>query len=351
MIATFDEVIGHERATRVLSASIASGRVHHAWVFAGPSGVGKHGAAVAFAGALLDPTTTVGTDGIARPEAGSAVQDMIRRDAHPDLHLISKELAEFSSDAGVRSRKRLTIAKAVIEERLLGPIARAATLDEGGLASKVFIVDEAELLDRSLGNAPTQASMLKTLEEPPVGSVLILVTSNEHRLLATIRSRCQRVAFGPLGDSEMTQWCDASGLGLDGPAREWVLWFAQGAPGRVATAAESGLFEAFGELEPFIRDVEAGRASVELAPRLAGLVDEWAKERVKRDPKHSKESANREAAELVFAVLAERGRGRLRTGDADGALRMIDAVREAESHAARNVNTKFVFEQLVSAMG
>lgn len=207
------EILGQDRAIGTLESAVASGRVHHAWIFSGPKGVGKHTAAWAFAAALLDPGTRVegerlieaGDDGEGEPTEARRLLD---RGAHPDLHLVRKELARYSEDSGVRKRVLSNIPKAVIDEFLLQPMSRAATRRDGGLVSKVFIIDEAELLDRSIRNAPTQASLLKTLEEPPTGSVIILVTSNEGRLIPTIRSRCQRVSFGLLDDAAMQRWIE-----------------------------------------------------------------------------------------------------------------------------------------------
>jgi hypothetical protein len=214
-------ILGQGRAVDTLTAAIATGRVHHAWIFSGPKGVGKHTAARAFAAALLDPATRVENGRLIEPPIAPAAAQadathdpaleprrLLDAGVHPDLHLISKELARFSRDTSVQKRVLSSIPKAVIDEFLLQPIARAATRRDGGLISKAFIIDEAELLDRSVRHAPTQASLLKTLEEPPPGSLLILVTSNEGRLLPTIRSRCQRVTFGLLDEADMRQWVE-----------------------------------------------------------------------------------------------------------------------------------------------
>lgn len=210
--ARLGAILGQDRAIATLSAAVASGRVHHAWIFSGPKGVGKHTAARAFAAALLDPGTRHEGGRIIEPVPGDAAASEARRllDAgtHPDLHLIYKELARFSEDASVRKRVLSNIPKPVIDEFLLQPIARAATRQDGSKITKAFIIDEAELLDRSIRHATTQASLLKTLEEPPPGSLIILVTSNEGRLIPTIRSRCQRVPFGLLDESAMQQWIE-----------------------------------------------------------------------------------------------------------------------------------------------
>src|SRR5690606_4650358 len=116
---------------------------------------------------------------------------------HPDLHVVTKELARYSEDRSTRERKLTQIPVDVLRTELIEPVYRAAQMGHG----KVFIVDEAELL-----NDAGQNAMLKTLEEPPAGTTIILVTSIQDRLLPTIRSRCQRVAFVPLPDSVVSRW-------------------------------------------------------------------------------------------------------------------------------------------------
>ncbi|MGP1346029.1 MAG: hypothetical protein ACTS3F_05080 [Phycisphaerales bacterium] len=213
--ARLTDILGQDRAIATLNSAVASGRVHHAWIFSGPKGVGKFTAATAFAAALLDPDTRIEDGRVVEAlpgDRGSEARSLLDRGAHPDLHIIRKELARFSDDSSVRSRVLSTIPKPVVDRFLLQPIARAPVRRDGGLISKAFIIDEAELLDRSTRHAPNQASLLKTLEEPPAGSVIILVTSNEGRLIPTVRSRCQRVAFGLLSDEDMRGWMERMGV-------------------------------------------------------------------------------------------------------------------------------------------
>ncbi|MCA9312073.1 MAG: AAA family ATPase, partial [Phycisphaerales bacterium] len=258
-LTSISQVIGHERAKTTLRAALQSGRVHHAWIFSGPIGVGKRTMAEAFASMLLDPTTALDLAGEFEPDPDSETQRLLSRRAHPDLHIITKELALYSDERKIRESRQRTIAKDVIDTHLLGPIALASTLHTDSRASKVFIIDEAELLDASKSNARTQASMLKTMEEPPPGSVIILVTSNEERLLTTIRSRCQRVVFGTLDDLQMKAWMKRAGLDLSGTEAQWTLAFAQGSPGRVMQAVETGLYAWARALEPQLQALDAGR--------------------------------------------------------------------------------------------
>src|SRR5690606_34736066 len=137
------------------------------------------------------------------------------------------------------------------------PITRAASVrSEGSLASKVFIVDEAELLRSNLA---VQNAILKTLEEPPPGSVIILITSAEEALLPTIRSRCQRVVFRALEDADMEGWFRHSGIDAKGAERDWLLWYAAGAPGRALEAAQTGLYAWMEAMGKPLKETESGR--------------------------------------------------------------------------------------------
>ena len=346
---TFDDLIGHPRAAETLDASITSGKVHHAWIFHGPQGIGKFTAALAFAALLLDPETTPDLTGRVRPDPRSRVQHLLRTGTHPDLHVIRKELARFSENASVRNSKLTTIPKDVIETRLLAPAYRASN-ETGGLASKVFIIDEAELLDRSTTNAVSQNALLKTLEEPPEGTVIILVTSNEDRLLPTIRSRSQRVAFAPLDDDAMRAWinsADHDGAPLQ--QSDWLLTYAAGRPGRYLEALETGLDSWQSTLAPALAKADAGQYDALLAPAMHALTDEWAKAWVARDDKRSKEAANRMALERLFSMIAEHARTNLADpARAPIALGMIDAVTRAERLLASNVQPALVLEGLAA---
>ena len=143
----------------LLARAIAGGRVAHAYAFIGPAGSGRKAAAMEFERALL------GTD----------------RAAHPDLHVISPTPPE--------DRPRGPLAIRIDDVRALG---RAALLAPAMGPWKVFIVGDA---DRMTGESPQ--AFLKTLEEPPARTVIILILSRARAVPATVLSRCQIVRFLP----------------------------------------------------------------------------------------------------------------------------------------------------------
>ncbi len=354
---SLDDIVGQQQGVATLRSAMISGRVHHAWVFCGPEGVGKRTTAEAFAAAILDGSTGPDLAGNLAPDSDSHIQSMIRAGTHPDLHVITKELARHSDDSKVRAQKLMTIPRDVIDTHLLAPIARAASVrSEGSLASKVFIVDEAELLDRSTSHAPVQNSILKTLEEPPAGSVVILITSAEDALLTTIRSRCQRVAFLPLDDASMEQWMKRSGIEATGAERDWLLWYAAGSPGMALEAAQTGLYRWVESLEKPLEQVEAGRFSPALGTIMAGLIEEWAKAWVDGRENASKEAANVVAVRHMLSIIAERARQRMRASmDADSqvverSLRTLDVITDAERHIAAHVHLASAMENLAARL-
>ncbi len=356
------EIVGHARALATLGSAFGSGRLHHAWIFAGPKGVGKFTAALGFAAAALDPTARVGKDGVPTADPMSRVQQMLRSGTHPDFHVVVKELARFSNDKSVRDQKLRNIPVDVLKHHVILPIELSATLSEGGRASKVFIIDEAEKIDLT-----GQNQLLKTLEEPAPGSLLILVTSAEESLLPTVRSRCQRVGFSPLSADEMGRWMHTSetferlgGRELDARTLEWMLSIASGSPGMLVDSLVRGMAEWGPKLVPMLDRAVRGEYVLELGPAMAGIADQLAVAEAERNANASKETANRDAGRIMLRIASERVRQSLRArgGDPEGlerGTRAIDAIVEAERLIDRNVNTVFVMESavvgLVGAMG
>jgi DNA polymerase-3 subunit delta' len=177
---------GQRRAVERLTATLAKGTVHHAYLFHGPDGVGKELTARALAQALLCPEA---------PQEGCgqcSTCTRIEHFAHPDVtfvapeeELIARKMAGRSDFTGTPSRDIKVEQVRRLQERL---VLRAL---EG--KRKVAIVARAHHLNPSAQNA-----FLKTLEEPPDETTLILITERPEMLLPTLRSRMSKVAFEPL---------------------------------------------------------------------------------------------------------------------------------------------------------
>lgn len=157
-----ERITGQPRVVELLRRALDSGRVAHAYAFAGPKGSGRTATALAFAAELL---------------GGDAV-------THPDLHVLEPTPPE-TNPKGARA-----IRLGAIRE-----LERRASLRPVRAARKVFVIDDA---DRMTGEAPQ--AFLKTLEEPPAATVIILVLPHRRALPATVLSRCQIVRFEPRRD-------------------------------------------------------------------------------------------------------------------------------------------------------
>lgn len=348
-------ILGQQRAVAALGRALASGQLHHAWILHGPQGVGKFRAATALARIALDPQATAASRAALDPPQGTPIARMIDAGTHPDLHVIRKELAAISESRELRDRKQMNIPLDLLRERMIGGIAgdgrhhesavfRTAAMGHG----KVFIVDEAELLD-----ADAQNAMLKTLEEPPPGTVIVLVTQHEDRLLPTIRSRCQRVAFGPLDAASMREWWEREGPEVAAEDRAFVEAFAEGSPGMAARAAGHGIAAWRRELWPLLEQLESGEFPANLGERLSEIAEQFAKGIVDADENASKDAANRQAVRLLARLLGLRVRQSLaRAGDDPAALARwlgaSEALAEFERHVRSNVNLKHAFANLVA---
>ena len=380
-MSAMDRILGQARAVDVLQTQLAGDRLHHAYVFSGPTGVGKCTTALAFARLLLchapqrDLTgrlTACETceacrlipaqpnDRAESEQAGPTdqVDDAVPAaltTAHPDLHMVTKELARFSDDKTIRDRKQTQIPVEVLREHLLDPVQRAPRLGHG----KVFIIDEAEML-----NPTGQNLLLKTLEEPPAGTTLVLVTASEDRLLPTIRSRCHRIAFVPLPDDTVRQWLDEHASELIERDRQWLMEFASGSLGRAQLALDYELTAWAETVLPAMDQMAKGAPTGTLGQQIAECIDGFARQWVDDHPGASKEAANKLAADLMGAMIAARARSRMRSlaeqcpaGDIDTGetqltpwLGVIDAVERMRQLLATNVNVSLVCDHLVTSL-
>jgi DNA polymerase III gamma/tau subunit len=156
-------IVDQPRAVALLRRALASDRVAHAYAFVGPAGAGRMTTALAFAAELLGNPSR----------------------QHPDLHVVVPTPPE-SNPRGARA-----IRIGAIRE-----LERQAALRPAMAPRKVFIVDEAE---RMTGEAPQ--AFLKTLEEPPAATIIILILPRARAVPATVLSRCHVVRFAPRDDA------------------------------------------------------------------------------------------------------------------------------------------------------
>ena len=189
-------LIGHESAEREFLAAWDSGRLAHAWLIAGPRGIGKATLAYRMARHALSQSGDAGEDLFGAPPKPtslnmSAENPIFRRVAsmgHADFRAVERPWAD------AKQIKRKTVI-GVDEVREIGAFL-SMTPAEGGW--RAIVIDAADEMNANAANA-----VLKILEEPPERALLFLVAHNADRLLPTIRSRCRRLDLRPLGEQQV----------------------------------------------------------------------------------------------------------------------------------------------------
>lgn len=180
-------LIGQQDAERTLLTAYRSGRMHHAWLLAGPEGIGKATLAYRFARFALTHPQEAGPgpgQDLATPQ-DSAVYGQVAALSHPGLLVLQRPWQDQT--------KRFATAITVAEVRRLRSFL-GRTAEHGHW--RIVIVDRAEELNISAANA-----LLKSLEEPPPRTVFLLATSAPGRLPITVRSRCRTLRLRPLEES------------------------------------------------------------------------------------------------------------------------------------------------------
>lgn len=293
-------IAGQDKAVERFEAAWKGRRLHHAWLLAGPKGVGKATFAMAAATRVLAEAAgpTIVSPGLSTP-ADHPIARLLAAGSHPDF----------------RGLERL--------ERPTGGLARNISVDQvrslGDLlavtpsmsAWRAIVIDAADDLEASAANA-----LLKMLEEPPANTLFFLVSHAPGRLLPTIRSRCRRLDFAKLGDDAMTSLLSNSLSGANSEEIKRLVELAGGSIGRALAIAELDLAPLEGEALAILKqgDPDNSRRS-KLASALGG-----------------KASADRYAAflELVPGLIANEALGL----EGEQRRRALDAYAKARETAA-----------------
>ena len=170
----FNNLVGNSSAKEILKNSVKYSHISHSYIFSGPPGVGKKLFALEFA-------RLINCESEMQENCKCSSCNKIKRMIHPDVSLLEYEGEKTIKIDHVRSD---------LEERVyLSPFESSY---------KIFIVDDADRMNNNAQNA-----FLKTLEEPPAFSIIILVTQSINHIIPTIKSRCQIVNFSPLEDKHI----------------------------------------------------------------------------------------------------------------------------------------------------
>lgn len=204
---TFSPLRGHHEQMEAFRLAAAQGRLASTFLFVGPSGIGKRTFALQLAQALLcESSSEQQLDACGHCSACL----MTAAQTHPDLMLLAKP-----------ADKRDIPVEMIVGER--GKRRQEGLCHWIGMrpfrgCRKIAVIDDADFLNQEGAN-----SLLKTLEEPPSGSLIILIGTNEQRQLPTIRSRCQIVRFDPLSIEDVAELLVLHNLAEDSEqAQQWA---------------------------------------------------------------------------------------------------------------------------------
>ncbi|MDZ4306656.1 DNA polymerase III subunit delta' [Allopontixanthobacter sp.] len=211
-------LIGHDEPWREWREAAAGGRMHHAWLLTGKSGLGKMQFAVAAAREL------VAEPGVHQP-AGD----------HPDIHILTHLPKDEKEDKKQAEGKPFELKRNITIGQIRAMQQRLTTRPTLG-ERRAIIIDPADDMEKSASNA-----LLKSLEEPPRGTFFLLVAHRPARLLPTIRSRCRTLRFPLVGDDRMRSLLSHEVPEADHDAVDAAVAAASGSPGAVLNFITSNL--------------------------------------------------------------------------------------------------------------
>lgn len=182
----FENVIGNQKIKILLTNTVQSNNLLHSYLFTGVDGIGKSIFAREFAKMILC------TSSKQKPcdTCKSCIE--FQGNSHPDFLQIDPEEGKTIKIEQIRYLQEKIAEKPITSDK------------------KVYIINDCDTMTREASN-----SLLKTLEEPPSYAILILITANESKLLATIKSRCTKIAFSPLNEEEIKNFLTSKQLQED----------------------------------------------------------------------------------------------------------------------------------------
>ncbi len=257
---TYD-LLGHAAAERAFLDSWDSGRMHHAWLLAGPRGIGKATLAyriarfvLAAGGApsLLEDPQPAG-DGLAIA-ADHPIARQVAGGGHPDLLTVERS---------VNPKSGKLRGEIVVED--VRRLSSFLALTTAASAWRVVVVDVADEMNRNAANA-----LLKGLEEPPLRTLFLLVSHRPGRLLPTIRSRCRVLSLSALDEDQVVTLLPSFCPGLAEEETLAVARLSDGSIGRALALADAGGAALYRELVGLLAD--GGRFDVKAVHALAGRV-------------------------------------------------------------------------------
>jgi DNA polymerase-3 subunit delta' len=333
----WQRVRGHDALARAFQRAVRRGRLAHAYLFTGPPGVGKHLFALELAKGLLceaerEPGALEACD-----RCPSCVQ--VEAGTHPDFYQAARpaDAHEFPIE-------------------LMRELCQSFALRSARGRGKVILIDGADDLNEESANC-----FLKTLEEPPPGSVLILIGSSPDRQLATVVSRCQVVRFTPLPREIVADLLREQGV-EDPALRERLARISEGSPGLARELADPTLWAFRRRLLDEL--AQPSPDSVTLATDWTALVEEAGKESASQrgrarlvlrlltdflaDALAASEGADPQRVEADDRPAVEKLAARLGT---ERLLLLLERCLDADMQVERRVQLVLVLEALLDSLG
>ncbi|HEX7586255.1 MAG TPA: AAA family ATPase [Patescibacteria group bacterium] len=299
-------IIGHSKIIKILDRSIKKEKVAQAYIFSGPMGVGKFTVALNFSKKLLGIGPSTGSISSLQARSGRV---------NPDLIIITPEVEEKK---GILKKKDIKIEK-------IRELQHLIALSSSGGQYRVVIIDDADRLNKASQNA-----LLKTLEEPNRGLVLILVVQDEKKILPTIMSRCQKIKFGTVMRSDLEKIIPSGTK-----EKEEIIFWSLGRPGLMVELSKNN-----DELD----------FRIEALGLLKGLFTKNIPEKFSFAEKLSKDINLAEKTLNIWMVALREsllGEKRLINFSQSGSLKLIDEIGESLGIIKNtNSNAKLILENL-----
>jgi DNA polymerase-3 subunit delta' len=215
-------IFGHSEAVEQFRKAWESRSLHHAWLLAGPRGVGKAHFARAAATRILAEAAgpTFDASGLETPQ-DHPIAKLIAAGSHPDMRWLER----LEKEKGDGLARDITVKQVRELGEFMGMTSALSPW-------RVALIDSMDEMNKEASNA-----LLKMLEEPPPNTVFLLVSHAPGRLLPTIRSRCRRLQFHPLADDAMASLLEEQLPDVNGAERQHLLSLADGSVGRALAFA------------------------------------------------------------------------------------------------------------------
>lgn len=320
---SFSTILGQQQPVENLRAALAHDRLHHAYLFLGPEGVGKRTIALGLARAIHCVAAH-------NDFCGECVNCKRISDAnHPDVRVIEP----------LAGKKEISIQQIRDVEKELN--YQSFT---GG--RKIVIFDPATLMNLSSQNA-----LLKTLEEPPANSLLILIAANGGALLPTLRSRCLKMTFAPLDRRLVANYLQEKKQ-VKAEQAQFLAALSMGSLGLALKLNDSKLFEKRRDWAGQLSSLRLGdyRGASDAAEKLAGNKDEalkflqWAETFYRDILVFAAAQSNDEMINLDLLLQTEH---LAVTAKIDHWLALLEQTTGAGARIQRNLNRRMVLEDLL----